>query len=124
MTYPALCRLARLKLFTNMNDDELNSLIRQTQPKPEVPMSFQREVWARIAVTGQQSWAARLRQRSRAFFQWMAQPAPACTVVATMLLLGAGLGNLTAPERNISALRSAYAASINPLNAAHAATKE
>ena len=37
-----------------MNDDELHLLIRKSQPKLEVPASFGRDVWARIAVAEQQ----------------------------------------------------------------------
>ena len=107
-----------------MNDDQLHSLIRQTQPKPEFPASFQRDVWARITVAEQQSWLARWRQWSQNLFLWMGQPAPAVAMVTMMLILGAGLGSLTAPDRNAPALRTAYAASINPLKAAHVATPE
>jgi hypothetical protein len=107
-----------------MNDDELHSLIRQTQPKPEFPASFQREVWSRITVAEQQSWVARWRRWSQDLFLWMAQPAPAVAMVTTMLILGAGLGSLTAPDRNTSALRTAYDTSINPLKAAHVAMPE
>ena len=107
-----------------MNDDELHSLIRETQPKPDFPASFQREVWARITVTAQQSWTARWRQWSQDFFLWMARPAAAVALVTTMLILGAGIGSLTAPDRNASALRTAYATSINPLKAAHVAAPQ
>jgi hypothetical protein len=111
-------------LFKSMNDDELHSLIRQTQPKPEFPASFQREVWARITVAEQQSWGARWHRLSQNVFLWMARPAPAVALVTTMLILGAALGSLTAPDRDASALRTAYAASINPLKAAHVAMPE
>lgn len=107
-----------------MNDDELHHLIRQTQPRPDFPASFQREVWARITVAEQQSWAAQWRQWSQDLFQWLARPAHAVALVTTMLILGAGLGNLTATDRKAADQRSAYAASINPLKAAHVALSE
>lgn len=107
-----------------MNDDALHDLIRQTQPKPEFSSSFQREVWARIAVAEQQSWMAQFRQWSESLFGWVAQPAPAVAVVMTMLLVGAGLGNLTAPESQATALRTAYVASINPISATHVAQRQ
>ena len=105
-----------------MNDDELHALIRQTHPKPVLPASFQREVWARIAVSEQQSWSAQWRQWSQDLFLWIARPAHAVAVVTTMLIAGAGLGSLTAADNSVSAQRSAYAASINPVTAAHDAT--
>lgn len=110
--------------FKNMNDDELHSLIRRTQPKLGFSASFQRDVWARITVAEQQSWAARWRQWSQDMFLWVARPVPAVAVVSVMLVLGAGLGSLTAPDHDTAALRTAYAASINPLKAAHVATPE
>lgn len=106
-----------------MNDDELHSLIRQTHPKPEFPVSFQREVWARIAGAEQRSWAARWRQWSETLFLWLARPAPAMATVVVTLGLGIGLGTLTATD-NSEAMRIAYVASINPLAAAHADMQE
>ncbi len=101
-----------------MNDDELHDLIRQTHPKPEFPASFQREIWARIAVAEKQSWAARWRQWSESLFRWVAQPAPALVVVTAMLLLGSGLGRMITPDNDHAELRTAYVTSINPLVAA------
>ncbi len=106
-----------------MNDDELHDLIRQTHPQPEFSSSFQREIWARIAVAEQQSWTARWRQWSESLFRWVAQPAPAMAVVTAMLLVGAGFGRLITPETDHAALRTAYVTSINPLVAAHFTTQ-
>lgn len=106
-----------------MNDDELHDLIRQTHPKPEFSSSFQREIWARIAVAEQQSWMARWRQWSESLFRWVAQPAPAMAVITVMLLVGAGFGRLLTPDTNHAALRTAYVASINPLVAARLSTQ-
>ena len=107
-----------------MNDDEFHDLIRQTHPKPEFSSSFQREVWARISVAEQTSCDARYRRWSESFFQLIARPATAVTMVATMLLLGAGFGRLSSPENDANALRKAYVASINPLAAAHLVNPE
>ena len=106
-----------------MNDDELHDLIRQTHPKPEFSASFQREIWARIAVAEQQSWTARWRQWSESLFRWVAQPAPAMAVVTAMLLLGSGLGRMITPDTDHAALRTAYVTSINPLVAARLSTQ-
>lgn len=102
-----------------MNDDELLDLIRQTHPKPEFPSSFQRDVWAQIAVVEQQSWTAQWRNWSESLFRWVAQPAPAVALVTTMLMVGAGIGYLTTPGDDISASRNAYLTSINPVVSAH-----
>ena len=101
-----------------MNDNELHDLIQQTHPKPEFSSSFQREIWARIAVADQQSWTARWRQWSESLFRWVAQPAPAVAVVTGMLLLGTGLGRLSTPDNDHAELRTAYVTSINPIVAA------
>lgn len=107
-----------------MNDDELDDLIRLTHSGPEFPPSFQREIWARVSVAEQASWTARYRRWSESLFQFMAQPAPAVAAVMTMLLLGAGLGRLVAPEHDRDALRTAYVTSINPLMAARPESPE
>ncbi len=101
-----------------MNDDELDSLIRQTHPKPEFPASFQREVWAQIAVAEQHSWSTLWSQWGQRLFLWLARPLPAVATVAFLLAAGISLGGLTAPDRS-ETLRHAYATSINPLRAAH-----
>ncbi len=106
-----------------MNDDELHDLIRQTHPKPEFSSSFQREIWARIAVAEKQSWTAQWRRWSESLFRWVAQPAPAMAVITAMLLLGAGLGRINSPENDLGALRTAYVASINPVVAASLTTQ-
>jgi hypothetical protein len=106
-----------------MNDDELHDLIRQTHPKPEFSPSFQREIWARIAVAEKQSWTAQWRQWSESLFRWVAQPAPAMAVVTVMLLLGSGLGRMITPDNDHAALRTAYVTSINPVVAARFTTQ-
>ncbi len=107
-----------------MNDADRDSLIRQTHPKPQFAASFQREVWARVTIAEEQSWSAQWRRWTQNLFLSLARPAPALAVVAAMLVLGAGLGSLTAPDRSSSGQRSAYLTSINPLRAAHAAMQE
>ncbi|MFZ2281071.1 MAG: hypothetical protein WAW39_24945 [Prosthecobacter sp.] len=107
-----------------MNDNELHTLLRQTRPKPVFLTSFQREVWARIAIAEQQSWEVQWQQWFQVLFLWIARPVPAAVILTTMLVAGAGLGNLTAPDGNVSARRSAYIASINPLIATHTETHE
>lgn len=102
-----------------MNDDELHELIRQTHLKPEFSASFQRDVWARVSVVEQNSWTARYRRWSESLFQSISRPVPAMAVVIMTLLLGAGLGRLSAPDKNPIDSRLAYVTSINPVAAAH-----
>lgn len=101
-----------------MNDDEIDSLIRRTHPKPEFPATFQREVWAQIAVAEQQSWSSQWKQWSQMLFLWLARPLPAVACVTVMLATGISLGSLTTPDQSAS-MREAYFASINPLKSAH-----
>jgi hypothetical protein len=98
-----------------MNDDQLHDLIRQTQPQLEFPTSFQRDVWARIAVAEQQTLASRWQEVYQSVMRWIAQPAPAVAMVTTMLILGSGLGYLSAADHDGESLKSAYFASISPV---------
>jgi hypothetical protein len=99
-----------------MNDDELHSLIRQSHPRLELPASFNREVWASIAIAEQQFWPVQQwRLWWHDLFFWVARPAPAAVMVATMLVAGIWLGNLTSSGADVGAQRNAYIASINPL---------
>ncbi len=107
-----------------MNDHDLDSLIRQTHPKPDMPASFNREVWERISVFGQDTWGAKWREFADALFLWVAKPVPAVAVVTMMLATGAGLGGLTVSENSASAQRTAYIASVNPLHPAHLSEHE
>jgi len=107
-----------------MNDDELHSLIRQSHPRLELPASFNREVWTRIAVAGKESWSNRWHEIAHALFLWIAKPAPALALFTAMLMAGAGLGGLTVKESSASAQRTAYLASINPLHPAHLSSQE
>ncbi|MDI1314865.1 hypothetical protein [Prosthecobacter sp.] len=107
-----------------MNDDEIDSLIRRTHPKPDLPAAFNREVWERISIAGQDSLGAKWREFADALFLWVAKPVPAIAVVTVMLAAGAGLGGLTVSESSASAQRTAYFASINPLHPGHLAEQE
>lgn len=102
-----------------MNDDELDHLIRRISSPPEFSPSFQREVWARVSVAQEGSWAARGRRWREAFFPVLGRPATALATVLVMLLLGVGLGRLATPQPGPVELRNAYLTSIHPLMAAH-----
>jgi hypothetical protein len=97
-----------------MNDLELDQLIRGSSPNPEFDSSFQREIWARIAIAG--------RERKKGPLTWLeealarlSRPAPAFVTAAVMLLLGAGIGLGVASSESSGTSQDAYLASINPL---------
>lgn len=102
-----------------MNDDELDHLIRRTHFPPEFLPSFQREVWARVSVAKEASWAAKSGRWVEHFLPVLGQPATAAVAVLAMLLLGVGFGRITAPESDPVDLRSAYLVSIHPVIATH-----
>lgn len=106
-----------------MTDNELDQLIRQAQPTPEIPASFQREVWERITMAQEASWSERWRRVGESILNVVIQPAPAVAVVMTMLLLGTGLGRLTTGDYSPADARIAYISSINPLAAVHPASR-
>ena len=99
---------------------ELDDLIRQGQPAPDFPASFQREIWARIAVAEQATLASRWERWIENFFGTLARPAPAFVVVTVMLLAGVSLGHLLPDDGASRASREAYLASINPLRTENA----
>lgn len=105
-----------------MNDNDLDSLIRQTLPKPVLPASFQRDVWARIAVAEQSSTASRWAELCESVFSFFAQPASAVALVMGMLIVGVGLGSMAASAGEATSRRDAYIASISPVSAVHTGT--
>lgn len=109
---------------TDMNDDELDLLLRETHSTPEFPSSFQREVWAKVSVAGKSSRTVGLSGWMESFFQLLEQPATATAAVVTMLILGVGFGRLTAPEPDVNELKKSYLVSIDPTRAAHPANLE
>jgi hypothetical protein len=97
-----------------MNDLELDQLIRESSPKPEFDSSFQREIWARIAIAERERKIGPLQWLEEALAR-LSRPAPALVTAAVMLLIGAGLGRGIAAPESTGASRDAYLASINPL---------
>lgn len=97
-----------------MNDLELDQLIRQSTPKPEFESSFQREIWARIAIAGQARKSGPVAWLESAF-ALLSRPAPALATAVVMLLLGAGLGRGVPDPGSRAASRDAYLVTINPL---------
>lgn len=107
-----------------MTDNDLDSLIRHSLPKPALPASFQRDVWARIAVNEENTLASRWSNLCESAFMFFARPATAVAMVMGMLLVGAGLGTMAASGGGTNARLDAYIASISPVSAAHTGTHQ
>lgn len=104
-----------------MNDfdsDDLSAKLRAWKVEPQVPGSFQREVWQRVA--------ARQTARDEAFWpqfvQWVStqlvRPRYAMALVALSLSISLGVAHVQAQETNeklAKKLEARYAASVDPL---------
>ena len=96
-----------------MNDDQINELLRRTREEAELPSSFQREVWRRIA-------HGTARQDARwswlnGMLDWLAKPLPAAAAWSLALLAGLFIGTFKPQPPGSAARVVAYAQSINPL---------
>ena len=98
--------------------DDLSTKLRAWKVEPQVPSSFQRQVWQRIALRQaareEAFWPALLRACSLR----LARPAYAVAVFALLLSVGIGFAHREAMEenaRNWKALETRYAESVNPL---------
>ena len=96
-----------------MNDSQLNELLRQSREEAELPPSFQREVWQKIA-------AVKAREEARwgwirPLLDWFTRPLAAAAAWALALMAGLLLGNLKAQSPTSEARAAAYAHFINPL---------
>ena len=98
--------------------DELSAKLRTWKVEPQVPGSFQREVWQRIA--------ARQTMREEAFWpkvvQWLStrlvRPQYAAALFAITLSAGIGVAHVQAQGTNAKhwkALEARYAASVDPM---------
>lgn len=102
-----------------MTDNELTAIVRESCPPPEFPLSFNRGVWKSIAVRENRKFSASLNRFISEHFLWLLRPAGAAGAIASMLLLGAGLGGVVSARADDSHLKAAYTASINPIVSAH-----
>lgn len=102
-----------------MNDNDLDRLIRESSPAPRFPASFQRDVWSRIAGVQSRSLSGRVHHLLGNLAVCLAKPSTAVATIMVMLLAGAGLGGIASEKKSDAALKRAYAASINPILAAH-----
>lgn len=106
-----------------MTNHELASLVRESSPPPEFPVSFDRSVWQSIAVRENRKLSTQMSRFFTERLQWLLRPAGALASITLMLLLGAGLGGLASAKQNEDLLRAAYTTSINPILSAHTASK-
>ena len=102
----------------DFDPDDLSAKLRTWQVGPQVPGSFQREVWQRIA--------ARQTAREEAFWpqlvQWVSsqfvRPRYALALVAVALSVSLGAAHLQAQDANArlgKQLAARYATSVDPL---------
>ncbi len=98
--------------------DDLDAKLRTWKVEPQVPVSFQREVWQRIA--------ARQAAREEAFWpqlmQWLfaqiARPQYATALMAISLSISLGVAHVQAQDtkaRMEKVMEARYAASVDPL---------
>ena len=102
----------------NFDPEDLSAKLRTWKVEPQVPGSFQREVWQRIA--------ARQTAREEAFWpqlvQWVSaqlvRPRYAMALVAVSLTASVGVAHIQAQDTNArlsKQLEARYATSVDPL---------
>ena len=102
----------------NFDPEDLSAKLRTWKVEPQVPGSFQREVWQRIA--------ARQTAREEAFWpqlvQWVSaqlvRPRYAMALVAVSLSASIGVAHIQAQDTNVKLgkqLEARYATSVDPL---------
>jgi len=96
------------------HDQRLKALLRDWQPKADLPPRFESEVWHRIALNEE-------RRSSWLNFDWLlqvtCQPRLAFAIVAIAILLGTGLANLQALRsyhHEMAASKVRYIQSVDP----------
>ena len=99
-----------------MNDDQLHQLLRESPASVSLPLSFTREVWARIETEelSPPSLRTALAQVWHAWLGTLARPAPAFATIAICMLLGGGYGWIQHREAFRTQGELAYVQSINP----------
>jgi hypothetical protein len=91
-----------------MNDNELDQLLRDSADDAGLPARFRPEVWTRIAIADERSFAGWLRR----FVASLVQPVPATASVVASVLVGVWLG--TATVQTPKEPKLSYAESISP----------
>ncbi len=99
--------------------DELAAKLRAWRVEPQVPVSFQRQVWQRIAVRQTAREGAFWPSLARSMFAQFARPQYALAILLVSLSASVGFAHLHAQEANArhwKALEIRYARSVDPLS--------
>jgi hypothetical protein len=99
-------------------DDELKRMLRTWKVESEVPRSFNREVWRRIATEERKRNEALLPSLTAWLFSTIAHPKYALALFALSLTASVALAHMEAQEtkaQHWKALEARYTASIDPL---------
>ena len=93
-----------------MNDSEFDDLLRAANSAPDLPDSFRRGVWNRIAKE------SIITSRSFSWFEYFTRPATAAIMTVTTVSLGLWLGSFRSDPAN---LELSYVKSISPFSSEH-----
>lgn len=100
------------------DSDELSAKLRTWTVEPQIPGSFQREVWQRIAVRQTARQEALWPQLAAWVSAQLARPRYALALVIVALSAGIGVAHVQAQDTNAKLakmLEARYAASVDPL---------
>ena len=105
--------------MNSFDPDDLSAKLRAWKVEPQVPASFQREVWQRIAIRQTAREEAFWPNLARWFFRQLTRPQYAFAFVLLSLTAGLGLAHVQAQDANTrhwKALETRYATSVDPLS--------
>ncbi|MFU8892524.1 MAG: hypothetical protein ACNA8L_02745 [Luteolibacter sp.] len=95
-----------------MNDAELDQLLRDAEPGPQMKPGFRREVWLRIETAEASSWTCRIRRAFASMAESLTLPPVAAATCAAAIIAGLLFGTLSG--RTDSHDDAAYLRSISP----------
>jgi hypothetical protein len=105
--------------MNSSDPDDLRAKLQAWKVEPQVPTSFQREVWQRIAVRQTAREEVFWPSLARWFFAQLSRPQYAFAVVLVSLSAGLGIAHMQAQDANAKhwkALETRYATSVDPLS--------
>jgi hypothetical protein len=104
--------------MNSSESDHLSAKLRTWKVEPQIPASFQREVWQRISARGSARTEAFLPQLWALISAQLARPQYGFILVVVSLAAGLGVARVQAQDAKAKqwmALENRYAASIDPL---------
>jgi hypothetical protein len=110
---PSLIR--KINISIQMNDSDLDKLLRSAGKEEPLPASFKRSVWQRIE--SESVGRFRLREWVEIVLFPLTKPVTAAATVLAMTLLGLGLGAKGFSDSEN--LKAAYVESVSPFKGAH-----